>query len=314
MKRVLFSRILLFVYSTNLLLAACTEISHFDPEKDLLDVLVSRLEKKDFISSEQFVDSNPFESTGKELERVYHNLFKYPMAERNGFIYGHSLVPDDEGRQIILKRITRIELEAEGMEYCEACIDEFTIKMSGYKLTSEDMVRFFQDAETAGALTSLEHAVIMLQLRAISSAKSNLRVQQILQTVEFEVLKSSIPSYSKSKILVMNAIARNLINDPRISLNTHFLNLSFNNFSQTTPAVIGTILVVWVVAALVTAWFDPGCDTSCQYTMYTNAFAFALSGWLVCEFLDQPGGEPCPDGCLAAGCYRHPYTFDCICP
>ena len=302
MKRIVIARTLLLILLTQFIFA-CTENSVTDPAEDLLNNLSRRLEQKDYVSSSEFGKSNPYEEIGTKLEVVYHNLLKYPLAEDHGFIYGNVLVSSDKAKHKHVKEITRIELEKAGITYSEEFIDQTAEKLSGYAFTSEDMTRYFQDAEESQTLTPLEHKIFMLQMRAISVSKTNSRLQDILRTVEFEVIQSGIETSSKNKILLVNAVVRNLVNIPSISMNGAVPNFFSGHFQQTTPVVVGTFLVLFAVVTLITAFTSPTCYAACQNQMVGNAFIYASAGLLVCyEFECLPCVYPCTRNNVTGGC------------
>lgn len=308
MKRQHIARMLLFVFLTNLTWS-CADFS--DSGRDLLSNISDRLDQKNYVTAEEFGDTNPHEATGLRMERVYHGLFKYSMFEHPKLVYGTSFVVD-KASEAGVKKIVKTELEAQGFVYSEAACDAVAEKLGKYKFTSEDMERYFIDARESKALTPLEYEILMLQMRAVSHSKSNIRSQNIIRTVEYEVAHAEIDQASKDKILLINAIARNLVNDPRISLEGSFPNFFSGNFQQTTPVVVGTFLILAAVGSLIIAWTDPNCNNACQSQMTSNAMAYATAGMLVCAF--AANGEPCPDMCYREyGCFRNA-TGMCICP
>jgi hypothetical protein len=301
MYRLIISRTLLLIFVAQILWS-CTEGSTvYESSEALLVSLKNKLEEKDYVTIAEFGDTNPFEQLGKKNEKIYHDLFdqfKFKLSGDHGFQYGNTVVSDNVERHTNIKKMTKAALRHAGVEYSEQFIDKTTEKLKGYKLTSEDMQKFFVDAEKSNALSPLEHKILLMECKAVVAAKLNMTQQDILRTVEYEVAHSSIQQSSKNKILMINAIARNLANDTMLAPNGHaFALFSESPFQQTTPIAVAGFFVTWAVVSLVIMFTDPNCDSACQNQMSTNVLVYGALAMLVCSPLMGQACPPCNPPC-----------------
>jgi hypothetical protein len=305
MKRKIIAQSLLVVFLAHICWQCTDKADLSSPDQSLLNTISARLEEKNYASIKDLGNSNPHEQLGRDIEKLYHSLFdlyRYKLSGDHRFYYGNSLVPTEQKRHQEIKKMTQVALERKGIVYSETFVDQFALALRTYKFTSEDMQKYFDDAKKNELLTPLEYQILLMQCQEIALSKSDPRQQDILRTVELEVAKSNINQASKDKILMINAVARNLANDPGIALNGPFPNLfPKSQFQQTTPVVVATFFITWAVTSLIIMWTDPNCDNTCQAQMAQNAMVYGALGMLACLPSMGDACPPCNPPCFLDG-------------
>jgi hypothetical protein len=302
MNRKAIARTLLMIFVAQLLIRCSDKPLISTVEDALLNQLSARLAERDYVSLGNGY-TNPYEELGKQSDKIYKDLlstFRYQLTGDNSLHYGYAVIRQDLVRHEKIKKMARMAIERNNSIFSDRGPDLVYDKLQGYKFTSEDMQRFFDNAVNDGSLKPVERAIIVLELRAIVESKTDLRQREILQTVEYEVSNSSIDESSKNKILLINTIGRNLLNSQGIGpLNGYGFNLfSESPFQQTTPVAIASFFLTFIVVSLIVLFTDPNCDAACQQQMVASIAIYGALAMLVCDPSVGTGCPPCLPPCF----------------
>lgn len=243
------------------------------------------------------VSNNPYKTFGTELGGIYQSILQ---RSRHEIFHGNLFVPTNPEDKNRLKAMTKRELDKNGILYSEGAIDRFSEQIKDYKLTSEGIINFLDNAAHENTITIGEHDIIYLELQEMAATTSTERLRSIIYTTEYEVSNSMLTSATKDKLLLFNALAKNsIVDNPGPVASRSVPNLAKSPFQKTTPVVVATVLVVWAAVTLIQAWQDPSCDANCQLNMAANAATYVALGQLICEAYGDGSTCPCDtdEGC-----------------
>ena len=260
--------------------------------------LNDRFGRNDFVDSNNSKIQNPYEEMGLKFEKAQSIAISHPLAFPNKTLYGMNLGTDNPQKLTFIKKVSSDLATQAGLPFREQVVDHTQILLSKYRLTSEGVTQFFDDAKNAKGISVLQYEVIKMELQAISTARTHKRILNILSTVEEEVFFSRISQTEKNQLLMLNAMLRhNDVSSELSSTSQPSINLDGSQARFQQVAIpVGWIILIVMATYIVAAFLSPICNQSCQNAAIAGAALAGIFGLIICQEDSSSNADTCFEG------------------